>query len=288
MQISPGAEPRTLSPFVPGNGDAPAGDVPSHWFLFREGKLLVAGAADEFSPPVAVPFAAGPAALGLHPRRVHLLGTAAGSPCLAAEVPAADPVPAGWTFLALRALFSAVGEELFRIAGRATQVLDWDRTHRFCGACGAPTVDKPGERARVCPACDLVSYPRISPAVIVAVLREDEILLARASRFVEGMYSVLAGFVEPGETLEECVHREVREETGIEVADVRYFGSQPWPFPNSLMVGFTARYAAGEIVLDQAELVDAGWYRADALPRVPHPLSIARRLIDWFVESRHG
>ena len=151
---------------------------------------------------------------------------------------------------------------------------------RSCGHCGAATVIKDGERARECPRCGELSYPRISPAVIVRVTRGEEILLARARRFPPGFYSVLAGFVEPGETLEECVRREVREETGVELRDLSYFASQPWPFPHSLMVAFTAAHASGDIRVDASELVDAGWYGRDSLPRLPDPLTVARRLID--------
>jgi NAD+ diphosphatase len=142
---------------------------------------------------------------------------------------------------------------------------------------------KAGELAMECTACGQLSYPRISPAVIVAILRDEKILLARANRFPSGFYSVLAGFVEPGETLEQCAKREVREETGIEVKNLRYFSSQPWPFPHSLMVAFTAEYAAGEIRIDPSEIADAGWYSADALPLIPDPITVARKLIDWYV-----
>jgi NAD+ diphosphatase len=132
-----------------------------------------------------------------------------------------------------------------------------------------------------------VSFPDVSPAIIVAVIRDERILLARASRFPKQMYSVLAGFVEPGESLEECVRREEREEVGVEVTNIRYFGSQPWPFPHSLMVGFTADHAAGEISADGKEIVDAGWFTADHLPQIPGKISIARKLIDWFVARKH-
>jgi NAD+ diphosphatase len=125
----------------------------------------------------------------------------------------------------------------------------------------------------------------MSPAIIVAVVRGRTILLGHAARFPGAMYSVLAGFVEPGESLEDCVRREVKEETGVKVKDIRYFGSQPWPFPNSLMVGFTAEYAGGEITMDEKEIVDARWFTADSLPTIPDKISIARKLIDWFVET---
>ena len=133
----------------------------------------------------------------------------------------------------------------------------------------------------------MLFYPRLSPAVIVLVKRENEVLLARSPGFPEGMYSVLAGFVEPGESIEETIGREVREEVGIEVENLRYFGSQPWPFPNSLMIGFTTNYAGGELRIEPAEIEDAGWYRVDSLPKLPPKVSIARAMIDSFTAG-HG
>ena len=274
--------------FLPGVQPPAGSEGPSFWFVIQNGRILVAKSGEAVDVPVEMPVAVDARDLGLHPQRTAFIGTAAGKSCLAAEVPETDSAPQGWSFEAMRSLFTIVPEDLFRVAGRATQVLDWDRTHVFCSRCGTSTAGKPGERAKECPACGLVSYPRISPAVIVAVVREERILLARAHRFAPGMYSVLAGFVEPGETLEECVHREVKEETGIKVRNVRYFTSQPWPFPNSLMVAFTAEHAGGEIAIDPVELAEAGWYAADALPRIPDRITVARKLIDWFVESRHG
>ncbi len=136
---------------------------------------------------------------------------------------------------------------MFRVAGRAVQIVEWDETHRFCGRCGGPTERVPGERARLCTTCGHSAYPRIAPAVIVRVTRGDALLLARGRRWTEPIYSLVAGFVDPGESLEETVAREVREEVGIEVGDIRYFASQPWPFPHSLMLGFEAEHAGGEI-----------------------------------------
>ena len=161
----------------------------------------------------------------------------------------------------------------------------WNQHHRFCGKCGHLTEYKTDERARACPQCGLINYPRLSPAIIVAVLRDNRILLAHSQRFPAKFYSVLAGFVEPGESLEECVKREILEEVGISVKNIRYFGSQPWPFPDSLMIGFTAEYAGGEIKVDPVEILDAGWFSADNLPPIPPKLSIARHLIDWFTEK---
>jgi NAD+ diphosphatase len=193
--------------------------------------------------------------------------------------------PEPFTVAGLRELWAALGEASWHTAGRAVQLAEWASTHRFCGRCATPTERVDGERSLRCPACGLLAYPRISPAVIVLVRRGDEALLARGARFPLPFYSTLAGFVEVGESLEQTVHREIREEVGVEVDDVRYFGSQPWPFPHSLMVGFTAEWAAGELQPDGSEILDARWFKADALPSVPPPLSIARRLIDAWVED---
>jgi len=217
----------------------------------------------------------------------HYLGALNGKSCYAAEWPDDSLSSKGFAFIGLRALFGLIDEELIWVAGRANQMVHWHQTHRFCGMCGHLTDDKVDERAKVCPQCGLINYPRVSPAVIVAVLRGNSILLARSPRFPLPFYSVLAGFVEPGETLEDCVEREIMEEVGISIKNIRYFGSQPWPFPNSLMVAFTAEYAAGETTIDTAELLDARWYTAQNLPRLPSSLSIARQLIDWFRETIH-
>jgi NAD+ diphosphatase len=165
------------------------------------------------------------------------------------------------------------------VAGRAAQVLEWDRAHRFCGVCGTPTEHVENERARRCPACGHTAYPRVSPAMMVLVWRPGEVLLARAPRFAKGMYSALAGFVEAGESIEQCVEREVAEEVGVRVSDLRYYGSQSWPFPHSLMVAFTARWAGGEIVPQPGEIESAGWYALDALPGIPPRFSISGHLI---------
>ena len=255
---------------------------PGWWFLFSGQRLLVRFAGEE----AGIPFVEEIETLGLGALRKTYLGRLDDRPCYGAECGAGSRPPEGMDFQAIRGLAGRVQDDLFWLAARARQTLEWDRTHRYCGQCGSPTEDKMGERAKVCPACGLMSFPRMSPAIIVAVVNGDRILLARATRFANAFYSVLAGFVEPGESLEECVKREVREEVGVEVGNIRYFGSQPWLFPNSLMVGFTADYAAGEISIDQAEIVDAGWFTPENLPLIPGKISIARRLIDWFVETR--
>jgi NAD+ diphosphatase len=270
----------------------PPPDLPeaAFWFIVQEDRVLVQPAGDAASPP----WVNDPINLGLITLQRHYMGfveDGAGQKthCYAAEIAADASLPPGFVADGLRQLYPLLGEQGFRLAGAAVQLVEWARTHRFCGRCGAEMEMASGERAMKCPTCGLSSYPRLSPAVITAVVRRDgnqpRILLARNHRFPAGRYSVVAGFVEPGESLEECVQREVTEEVGVQVTNLRYFGSQPWPFPHSLMVGFTADYAGGEITLEEAEIADAQWFAADNLPQLPPKLSIARRLIDWFVEQ---
>jgi NAD+ diphosphatase len=216
----------------------------------------------------------------------HYLGRLGSIDCYAVELAADVDLPSDTALSGLRALYGRLSDDHYAIAGRAVQILLWDSTHQFCGRCGQPTVNAPADRAKLCPHCGLLAFPRLSPAVIMLVQRgDDEFLLARNRAFVDGFFSVLAGFVEPGETLEEAVAREVREEVGLELRDIRYFGSQPWPFPHQLMIGFTAHYAAGDIRPQAEEIAEAGWFdRRVELPKLPGKLSIARRLIDWFVD----
>jgi NAD+ diphosphatase len=188
----------------------------------------------------------------------------------------------------LRALFTVLDDAHFALAGRAIQLVDWDRSHRYCGRCGTPTEAKPEERARVCPACRFSAYPRLAPAVMALVRREGEILLGRSPHFPPGMYSALAGFVEPGETLEQCLAREVEEEVGVRVSRIRYFDSQPWPFPNSLMIAFVCDWVSGEIRPQAGEIEAANWFKVLQLPKLPSRISIARRLIDAVVEEMRG
>jgi NAD+ diphosphatase len=206
----------------------------------------------------------------------------------ALAVPGDVVLPEPLAVVGLREGFALLGEAGFLEAGEATQVLEWVATNRYCGRCATPTERVPDERCMRCPACGLMSYPRIAPAVIVLVRRGPEALLARGARFPLPFFSTLAGFVEIGETLEQTVAREIREEVGIEVADIRYFGSQPWPFPHSLMVGFTAAWAGGDIHPDEKEILEAQWFRAASLPPIPPRLSIARRLIDAWLDEVGG
>jgi NAD+ diphosphatase len=202
--------------------------------------------------------------------------------CAAASLTISDNV---FQSADLRTILREQETPVFDLCCRALHLLTWRKRQRYCGACGHELMDKDDELARQCKACGLIVYPRISPAVIVAVIRDNTILLARGKRSRLGFYSVLAGFVEPGETLEGCVRREVFEETRIELKNIRYFGSQPWPLPDSLMVGFIAEYAGGDLRIDEKELETAGWFGADALPQIPTAPSISRKLIEWFIDS---
>jgi NAD+ diphosphatase len=271
-------DPGDVARFEPGLDPPEPSPADALWFVFRGRELLVGGGGGQ------VP-AQAPDALGLAPLHVHYLGALGSRACFCAEIADACPPPAGHEFRELRALFGRLPEILHGVAGRAVQIVEWDRTHRFCGACATATAPVSGVRARSCPRCGLVNFPRLAPAIIVAVERENEILLGRGPHFPPGIYSVIAGFVEPGESVEDAVRREVREETGVELSDVRYFASQPWPYPNSLMLGFQARWRAGELRIDPSELEDAAWFHRDAMPTIfPGNVSIAQWLIRDFLQ----
>lgn len=267
--------------FIPGVTPPPEQSETAWWFAFVGNKLLVQSCGDK----TQIPYLTDLAQIGIAPVRTQFLGNLDNQRCYSAELAKDTVVPPGMVTKRLRELYGSLEEEFFAISGRAFQIVEWDRTHQYCGHCATKMVQLPGQRAKKCPNCGLANYPRLSPAVIVLVSRGEEMLLARSHRFPESLYSVVAGFVEPGESLEETVIREVQEETGILVEDIRYFGSQPWPFPNSLMIGFTAVYASGEIVIDKRELVDAAWFSKHNLPQIPPKLSIARKLIDWFLST---
>lgn len=246
----------------------------SYWVLRFENQFFVVG--DE---KLGKTFPLGRAGdFGDHEAALRV-GEWQGRPCYAAEI-SAPPAHIPGELTLLRPLFGLAGAEAFALAGRASLLMDWRRNHRFCGRCGTPTAMKSDEFAMACPSCGLLAYPRISPAVMVLVRRGNELLLARSPHFRPGVFSALAGFVEAGETIEHCAAREVREEVGVEIANLRYFRSQPWPFPDSLMIAFFADYAGGEITPDPKEIEAAGWFPIDALPPLPDQASIARHLID--------
>ena len=184
----------------------------------------------------------------------------------------------------LRDLAPVLSQAEGGMVAHAVGLLNWHRRHRFCANCGAPSVAREAGHVRVCPVCGTQHHPRTDPVVIMLVTDGDRALLGRQAQWPAGRYSALAGFVEPGESLEEAVAREVREEAGVRVADVRYRSSQPWPFPSSLMLGFSARWAGGEPAVRDAELEDVGWFTRQAIVGgdvlLPPPTAIARRLID--------
>jgi NAD+ diphosphatase len=249
---------------------------PALWFVFQRREILVRPAADK----PELPCCADLAEHGLKPLRRQYLGTYGGRHCYTAELDEADPTPEGWAALGLRELFGHFEETLAALSGRAYQIMDWDRNHLFCSRCGTPTEQRLDERARACPNCGRVAYPPISPAIMVLVTRGRELLLARKAEWAAGRYSAIAGFVEPGEMLEQTVVRETREEVGVEITNIRYFGSQPWPFPHSLMIAFTAEYAGGEVRPDGVEIHEARFFDVDELPKLPPGISISRRLIN--------
>ena len=260
------------------------GKVPetSLWFVFKGQRILVR----ENDGRVSIPLKSDIKELDLNPSDAQYFGLLDTTPCFTGEITDQALPGKEFNFRGVRSLFNVMDKKVIMVIGLANHLMIWQRNHRYCGNCGNQMEDKKDERAKECPKCGLVNYPRISPAVIVAVLKGDQILLARSRRFPGGFYSVLAGYVEPGETLEECVRREVFEEVGIEVKNIRYFGSQPWPFPDSHMIAFTAEYLSGDIRSDESEIVDAGWFSPDNLPEIPGKISIARSLIDWFLQNR--
>ncbi len=258
-------------------------------FAFSGNRILLAGedpghlpTADELSTALSIE--AGGLMGAQIPLRPFL-----GAPATAYDLPPGLEAPPGTTLVSLRVLATLVPTEVFQTAGAALQKVEWLRTHGFCSRCGHATERHPVHEAMVCPRCGHLHFPRLSPAVIVLVEREREMLLARSPGFPSGVYSTIAGFVEPGESLEETVHREIQEEVGVRVTDLRYFGSQPWPFPHSLMIGFVARWSGGEIVIDDDEIEDARWFSPEVMPpALPFQHSIARRLVDDFLARVRG
>ena len=252
----------------------------AYWFLFNSNELLV-----EMGKIPEILYTKSLEELKINPIRLQYLGTFNGHPCYSGELPSEIQVPRGMAFKDLRSLYDIIEEDLYLLAGRASQIVNWDRTHQFCGQCGAPTITKDDEMAKLCPECGFTSFTRLSPAVITAIIKDGKLLMALHTRTSGNMYGLIAGFVEPGETLTEAVQRETMEEVGLKVKNIEYFGSQPWPYPHSLMIGFTADYDSGEIEVDGKEIIDAKWFDSDQLPQVPSRMSIAGELIQWYLEN---
>ena len=247
--------------------------------MFSEDQLLIDASQAPFEGKTFAP-----EHLGIKPDFSMLFGYYNSVPCFLGIIDPSQKTPS-MSAVTLRSLFGVVDDDYFALAGKALQILHHRREHIYCSKCATPMEDRSEELARVCPSCGFICFPRVSPAVIMSVVKDDHILLGRSPHFTKDMYSTLAGFVEAGETLEEAVAREVLEETNIVVEKVNYVTSQPWPFPHSVMIGYSAQYKEGKIKIDRKELEDAGWYHYKDLPKLPSRITIARLLIDNFIAT---
>ena len=254
------------------------------YFTIFKGGLLLRKENDELSIPIFDDIRK----LNIKYENEFFLGQLGKKSCFAIETLEEIILPEDFELIPLYEIGALLDEELFLIAGRANQILNWDNTHRFCGKCGSKTENKKDELAKICPNCNHVMYPVICPAIIVAVTKGEEILLAHNKGFKNNMYSLIAGFVEAGEDLKSTVKREVFEEVGIKIKNVTYFKSSPWSFPNSLMIGFFAEYESGEIKVDGNEIVHADWFTKDNFPNIPKKFTLARKLIDKYIEKTNS
>jgi NAD+ diphosphatase len=250
-------------------------------FLFHQGRLLLR------ETDLALPDQPALTQCDVDPARLVAVGLWNGRYCRAGWAER-DTLSAGYAWRGLRSLFGAADEAMLGVAARAFQLAEWARTHRFCGACGSATVLAAGERCFKCIHCGHLAYPRISPAMMVLIRKGDAVLLALHANSPSGRFTPLAGFLESGESVEEAVHREVFEEVGLRVHNLRYFSSQSWPFPHSLMLAFTADYLDGDIRIDPVEIAEARWFGpGDTWPaRVPH-VSISSMLVDAHRPARY-
>lgn len=266
--------PASFTPLFAQPTDAAArGDCAS--FIFHQGRLLVREAG------LDLPDAALLADLGLGAAHLQPLGLLDGRYCQAGWFDTEPALPPGFAWRGLRSLFGEMHEDMVGVAARAAQIAEWARTHRFCGVCGGGTVLATGERCFRCLDCGHTAYPRISPAMMVLIRKGDQVLLAKHLMHATQRYVPLAGFLEAGESIEEAIHREVFEEVGLRVHNLRYFASQAWPFPHSLMLAFTADYLDGEIRVDASEIAEARWFGPDDEWPEPVPqFSISSVLVD--------
>ena len=250
------------------------------WFVFHKGQLLLQKQGESWQvpegeePPVEVP----------EGHQVHEVTMDNGLKVKTYALDNAIETTDQWQMIGLRDSYNYIPLEDYLCGGKASQILYWDNHSRYCPTCGVPTVQETPIMKK-CPQCGLEMYPPIATAIIVLIQRGDEILLVHNRAFKRDYYGLVAGFLEAGESLEECVHREVMEETGLTIKNLRYFGSQTWPYPSGLMVGFTAEYESGTIKLQEDELTAGAFYSRDNLPQIPKKMSIARKLIDWWLEK---
>ena len=247
------------------------------WFVFYKDQVLLEQQADGYhipcgqEPPVKVPVGS----------TIHYIGEMQGIPCKTYNLhtPISGEEAPERQMTGLRASYDLLPFEEYTMAGKAFEILNWDQNTRYCPSCGVPTY-KISDIGKKCPQCRQEFYPHISPAIIVRITKGDSVLMVRAKNFRGTYYGLVAGFLEAGETLEECVHREVMEETGICIKNLKYFGSQPWPYPSGVMIGFTADYESGEIKLQEEELCAGAFFTRENLPELPGKLSLARKLMD--------
>jgi NAD+ diphosphatase len=252
----------------------------TYWFIVQNDGLLLLKIRNALPTDEQLKF------IAPHFLRYFDLGSLNNINYFCAEIDKTLTIPESFHIQSLRNALSLFDLSLYPIAAKAYSIIRWDRNHQFCGYCCNLTEPQAQGFERVCTLCHLSFFPRISPSIIVLVKNNDHLLLARGPNFLPGVYGLIAGFVEVGESLEEAVHREVKEEVGIEIKNLVYYGSQSWPFPDSLMIAFTAEYRSGDIVINEEEIEAAGWYRYDSLPGRPSmSLSIATKLIDDFLIS---
>ena len=260
---------------------------PEYWFIFQNGKLLILKneiihkVIDHIIPTTL------PDNINSQLERSLIITETTNYIVFSAELSSLSKVPQSMIALPFRKALEMLSEEWYALAVKSFGILMWDKNHRFCGRCGNETIKDSKLFERHCGFCSLVFYPRISPSIIVRIRKDNEILMARGPHFTPGTYGLIAGFIEVGETIEEAVHREVLEEVGIKIKNLHYFGSQAWPFPDSLMVAFTADYESGELMIDYDEIEDAGWYGIHNLPGKPSAtISIANKLLNDFISSQ--
>lgn len=270
--------------FTPAPPDSGGGDGPGVWAVLRGNALVV----EERGGTLALPEGERPQWLSAG-RETITIGRWYGRPLRIARMSAQDPLPSPFEAEPFNATGERLDDATLTIGGMAQQILHWERDSRFCARCGAPLERLPGTWGKRCPPCGVEHFPHIHPCAIVLVKRGDEFLLTRKPEWAPGRYGLVAGFLDFGESLEECARREVLEETGVEIGAIRYVGSQCWPFPSQLMAGFVAEYAGGEIRVDHAELEDARWFSPGAMPvSIPPRRSIARWIIDRFAIGGQG